>query len=116
MILRSARDLQAVPLDRVGEDHRRPVGILTLAAERPEDVREVVTAEIAYQPRRVADEQRCQAGSFVLRQRIEERCPHLLVRGTIERLIGLIRHLVDLRPQQLAALLRDTPLAVDART
>ena len=52
VVLRAAGDLEAVALDRVGEDHRRPVGRLARAPERAEHVAEVVAAEVADERRR----------------------------------------------------------------
>ena len=47
MVLRPSGDLESVALDRVGEHDGRPVGRLARAAERGEDVAEVVAAEVA---------------------------------------------------------------------
>ena len=60
MILRPAGDLEPVPLDRVREDHRRPVGRLAGATQRLEDVGDVVAAEVPHEPRGVVGEQRRQ--------------------------------------------------------
>ena len=109
MVLRPAGDLEPVALDRVGEDHRRPVGRLARPPERAEHVGEVVAAEVAHERRhlaRVRVEERPQVGELRAAEPVEDGCPHDVLRRAEERLVLLVRHLVDAAPQQVAAVAR----------
>ena len=107
MVLRAARDLEAVALDRVGEDDRRAVGRLARPAQRLEDVLEVVAAEVAHEGDDVVGsvEHVCERLALGALERLEQRRAHLVGGGAVERLVGLVRHLVDPPAQELAAVL-----------
>ena len=104
-----ARDREPVPLDRVREDRRRPVGRPRLG-ERLLHVDDVVAAEI---PDEGADgavvglEHTGQRVAVSNRERTLERLDDLLVGRREQLLVLLVRHLVDPRSQKLTAGLRE---------
>ena len=111
VVLRPAGDLEAVALDRVGEDHRRPVGRLARLPQRAEHVREVVAAEVAHERRHLAAvgvEQPLAARRAPSPSSAVEHASSRTTssRRAEERLVLLVRHLVDPAPQQVAAVAR----------
>ena len=77
--------------------------------QRPEDVRDVVAAEIADErpdAARVSQEQPLQPAPCLRLEALEQRPADGLLVGAEERLVLLIRHLVDATAQLIAALER----------
>ena len=108
VVLRSSGDLESVPLDRVGEHDGRPVGRLARAAEGREDVAEVVAAEVADERAdvvRLVEEAREGVVVGALERR-EQGAANVLGRGAEERLVRLVRHLVDPAAEEAASLAR----------
>ena len=107
VVLGASGHLEAVALDRVGEDHGGPVGRLAGQPERIEDVGEVVPTEVAHErrhPARVAAEQPLQRGTLLIVAAVEDGRAHDLLGCAEERLVLLVGHRVDPAAQQVAAL------------
>ena len=100
MVARVARDRQAPPLDRVGEDHAGPVADLVAGRVGGQHAGHVVPAEVTDQRDQfvVGDvgEHAVHAG----RRPVGEPLPQFLRREAEQRLVVLVRHVVDPRPQR----------------
>ena len=107
MIQRIAREGQAPAFHRVGEEHARPIGNRVGGLERPQQLVQVVPAEIAQQSRQVGifdvaprcvGDRRARGQSALDQPLTRCRAGH-----PNELLILLVRHVVDSLPQRRAA-------------
>ena len=109
MVQRPARDRQAEALDRVGEDHGRPLGLLTRFGEGAEQIAQVVAPQVVDQRRHLAlvsGEEPLEPRPLVRTKVREDGFGHDLFRGAEETLVELVRHLVDPPAQEVAPVAR----------
>ncbi len=105
---------QAPALDRVGEQHARPVGDRVALGEGLEQRGEVVAAEVLHQRREIVVAHVGDRATGVRRCAVEEALAQRRAGEGEQRLVLLVGHRVDPRAQRLAVRLRELLLQPSA--